>query len=187
LNPAYHNRWSITPVLLLTTSYGDQIKGSKTTKSSQVDTGRFDMQVRLNTPGSLGTFGNTDLHIIADEYHSFSQGIALQQGYGMGISQIVKGVVIQGDIWYVHEKRFNPAPSFSSLATRVYESYTFFPTKRFTLTEDCETVLPFKTLNAVLVRGAVELVMKLGKPSASPPFSLTLTYSDYYFRNAPPV
>ena len=143
------------------------------------------MQVRLNNPGSRRIFGNSDLHVIADEYHSFSQGIALQQGYGTGVSQEIGALVVQGDIWYLHEKRYNPAPSFSSGAFRIFESYTFFPSKRFTLTEDYEIVLPFETVNALVVRGAVELVTKLGSPATSAPFSLTMTYSDYYFRNAP--
>lgn len=184
LNPANHDRGSITPVITLTTSYGDQIKSGRTSKSVQVYTGRFDMQVRLNRPRTSGPLGNTDLHFIADEYHSFSQGIDLQQGYGMGISQEVQGAVLQGDFWYVQEKRFSPAPTFSSMAGRVFESYAVFPEKRFTLVEDCEIVLPFKSLNALLVRGSAGVVMKLGK-STAPPFSLSLTYSDYYFRNAP--
>jgi hypothetical protein len=184
-SPAEVKPGSLTPIFLFSTAYGDTIKGAVTSKTSQIDSGRFDLQIRLRNAPSNNVWGPTNVNVIADEFHSFSQGVALQQGYGAGVSQGIGQLTLEGDIWALRESYFKPAPTFSSAAARLYETYTIFSSNRFVLAEDLEAVLPFKSMQALLVRGGAELTIKLGKAGAPLPFSLNVTYSDFYFRNAP--
>lgn len=186
VDPASENPGSITPLLEMSTAYGDSTKGSVTTKSSQIDTGRFTLGVLIHHADSAGTYGSTYINVIADEYHSFSQGVSLQQGYGVGVSQILAGTLtVEGDIWDVREAYYPPTAAFSSAAVRFRKSDTLYSGGRFVLSEDAEAVLPFHSLRALLIRGGASLAIKLGSTTTPQPFSLTFAYGDDYFRSAP--
>jgi len=175
-DPAVAGTGSVVPIIQLSTSYGDAIKGSVTTKTSQIFAGNIDLQVQL--PARMR------LNLEGDEYHSFSQGVHLEQGYGAGISQNLGGsLIVEGDLWYVREDFYKPATPFSSPGFRFYETNTWFYGKRFVLFEDFAGVAPFDSARALFFRGEGKLAIKLG--SATQPFSFNVTYDENYFRDSP--
>ncbi len=171
--PAKATLGSTATIVQLGTSYGDTIKGSVTTKSSQVDYGKLILETRLN--------GATKLNFTADEYHSFSQGVKLEQGYGAGISYLLnQQLTVQADIWAMHDTFFHPAAGFASPAAHFRESDTVGAGKRVSLTEEFEAIAPFDSARALILRGQANLGIKIVSGVTA-----NLIYSDNYLRNSP--
>jgi hypothetical protein len=177
--PVDRSPGAFTPTVYFNTAYGDTIKGSVATKSSQIEDGGVTLELILRNNGGLptsATFGG-------DLYHSFSQGLALKQGYGSGIRQsLSKQFVVEGDLWYDHDTPYHPFATFSSPAARIYESYGIGNSaKPVQFTETLESVLPFDSARAIFFRGTVTLNINILQPA----WQLQIQYADDYFRDAP--
>ncbi len=171
--PAKATFGSTATIVQLGTSYGDTVKGSVTTKSSQVDYGKLTLETRLNAA--------TKFNLTADEYHSFSQGVKLEQGYGAGISYLLnQQLTVQADIWELHETFFSPAAGFASPAAHFREFDTVGAGRRVSLTEEFEAILPFDSARALILRGQANLGIKIVSSVTA-----NLIYSDNYLRNSP--
>ena len=134
-------------------------------------------------------------------YHNFSQGMRLEQSYGLRyehrfgssnrkpdetIGQQLRGnLVIGGDLRYIHEDFGQLAPHFSSAAAgiRVDDSFHLGPPDKMRLifNQHIEIVPAFKSAKALQARAQSTLSLPL-----TPRLSLSLQFIDFYVRNAPP-
>jgi hypothetical protein len=194
--PADMVRGALTPTFEFNTSYGDNVKGSVTTKTSQIYFGKFQLEDQLSQRNQ-----DTKLLIFGEEYHSFSQGIALLQVYGMGFRQaLAKSFHVEGEATYMHETPFRPFTTFTSPAVRFAEDYTAVPGNgRVTLAENMEAVAPFDSARDLYFRGGASLDIKIGPQpvaatcpcpvndpnSQKPTTAVTINYDDNYYRNSP--
>ena len=143
----------------------------------------------------------TTIFPFAKLYHNFSQGMKLEQAYGVGIkhsfrpantlpnqslgNQLKHNLVLGADVRALHESFGHLANPFSSAAMGVQldDSYNAVLSPKLTLifNEHFELVPAFRSAQAFQARAESSLSIPVTQR-----LSVGLTFNDFYVRNAPP-
>jgi len=143
----------------------------------------------------------TTIFPFARLYHNFSQGMKLEQAYGVGIkygfrpanpppneslgNQLKDNLVLAADLRALHENFGKLAGPFSSAAMglQIDDSYNAVLSPKLTLVfnEHIELVPAFKSARAFQARAESSLSIPVTQR-----LSVGFTFNDFYVRNAPP-